>query len=38
MAKKAKNIDAPVIEQEAPVVKETIKKSTKPQWEIKDRN
>jgi len=38
MAKKAKNTDAPVIEQEAPIVKETIKKPTQPQWEIKDRN
>ena len=38
MAKKAKIMDAPVIEHEAPTVKETIKKPTKPQWEIKDRN
>tara|TARA_X000001036_G_scaffold139619_3_gene132384 strand:- start:4254 stop:5078 length:825 start_codon:yes stop_codon:yes gene_type:complete len=38
MAKKAKNTDAPVIEQAAPIVKETIKKPTQPQWEIKDRN
>jgi len=38
MAKKAANINAPVIEKEAPIVKETIKKTVKPQWEIKDRN